>query len=160
MSVYTYTQLANELCMTNSSACHRPYSSPHLTSNPFAVRSPPHSIRQATSTPVSVPAGAKFNSNLCYRCQCPNSCLLMNANDAMCQPISKKPFTVHRPCANTFTLFDFCSRRVYLMKKSSVITLTCSALSLFGPSLSHYTQDCCLLATVNTVELHISQLMP
>lgn len=28
----------------------------------------------------------------------------MNANDAMCQPISKNPLAVHLACANTVTL--------------------------------------------------------
>ena len=69
----------------------------------------------------SVSAEAKAISDLCYRCWCLRFCILMNANDAICQPISKESFTVHLACANTATLVVVCSHPVYLMKKSSII---------------------------------------
>lgn len=82
-------------------------SSPHLTDHyPFPIWSPDK--RQSL---VPVTGDAKPCGDLCYRWPWLSFCLLMNANNVMCQPISKKPSTASALCTHTHSrhcLFTSC----------------------------------------------------
>lgn len=89
----------------------------------------------------SVSAEAKAISDLCYRCWCLRFCILMNANDAICQPISKESFTVHLACANTATLcrclFTSCIPNEEELNYNMLDSIrVCLSLSLYAGLLS------------------------
>lgn len=82
-------------------------SSPHLTDHyPFPIWSPD---RRQSLVPVT--GDAKPCGDLCYTWPWLSFCLLMNANNVMCQPISKKPSTASALCTHTHSrhcLFTSC----------------------------------------------------